>query len=424
MILFDEKLLQFIWNQQLFDHTGLRCVDGRRLLILDQGKLNDGNGPDFMEARIFIDKTVFHGSVEIHVMENNWYTHGHHIDTHYNSVVLHVCYGSGVRAKRKDGSVIPTLLLKPLLSSSLLLRYDLIRRTMSPIPCSALLSQYKMSNAPVDLVAERLLLRSAKLKVKWQEIGFSWHQLAIQEILKALGAPYHTQNMQDLGSVLSYKVLHRYSSSLFQLEAILFGQAGLLQGGRNCSYYTKLKTEFEFLMTLHDLRIVHVLYRRGGMRPSYQIHLRLAQFASLLHHNPNLINEVLKSNIPTEDQFQFPVSEYWRTHLRFEWPSKPSKRMISAQMRAGILLNGLLPLLFFYGSFMNDNSLMDKTISTMKTLPAENNRIVRKFKDLGLVVHNAADSQALLQLYKTYCNFRRCLECKIGQSLISRHESK
>ena len=49
----------------------------------------------------------------------------------------------------------------------------------------------------------------------------------------------------------------------------------------------------------------------------------------------------------------------------------------------------------------------------MEQLPAEQNSIVKKFKQLGRSSKDALGSQSMLQLYHAYCQ-KRCLECAIG----------
>ncbi len=71
-------------------------------------------------------------------------------------------------------------------------------------------------------------------------------------------------------------------------------------------------------------------------------------------------------------------------------------------------------MLFAYGRHKRDDRLCDRAFSFLEQLRAENNHIVRMWKECGLAVDNAGDSQALIQLKKEYCDRRDCLRCRFG----------
>ena len=102
-----EKLMQYIWNHRLFDMSGLKTTDGRRIQIIDTGRWNCDSGPDFFNAKIRVDGCIWAGNVEIHRRASDWKRHNHHLDKSYDSVILHVVEFDDMQIVRSDGEVIP-----------------------------------------------------------------------------------------------------------------------------------------------------------------------------------------------------------------------------------------------------------------------------------------------------------------------------
>jgi hypothetical protein len=54
----------------------------------------------------------------------------------------------------------------------------------------------------------------------------------------------------------------------------------------------------------------------------------------------------------------------------------------------------------------------------LENLPAEQNNITEDFVTLGLKINNAFESQALLELKNNYCNYKKCLQCGVGNKIL------
>jgi hypothetical protein len=61
----------------------------------------------------------------------------------------------------------------------------------------------------------------------------------------------------------------------------------------------------------------------------------------------------------------------------------------------------------------------NRALELLNNIPAESNRITRKWNLAGICASSAFYSQALLQLYGGYCNHRHCLSCSVGTNLIT-----
>ena len=69
-----------------------------------------------------------------------------------------------------------------------------------------------------------------------------------------------------------------------------------------------------------------------------------------------------------------------------------------------LTINTVVPMLFAYGRHKEDDRLCDRAFDFLEELKAEDNHIVRMWKQCGLDVENAGDSQALIQLKNEYKN--------------------
>ena len=53
-------------------------------------------------------------------------------------------------------------------------------------------------------------------------------------------------------------------------------------------------------------------------------------------------------------------------------------------------------------------------------IPSEKNSILEKFLKLKTLSSSALESQALIQLKNEYCDKNRCLQCAIGNEILTR----
>ena len=84
-----------------------------------------------------------------------------------------------------------------------------------------------------------------------------------------------------------------------------------------------------------------------------------------------------------------------------------------------LVINTVVPVLYAYGIQHRDEALKEKAISFLEALPAEENFIMRQWRSCGLEVSSAADSQALIQLKREYCDRQGCLRCRFGLEFLS-----
>ena len=161
--------MQYVWQHRLFDHAGLTTVDGRKLRIIDVGRLNTDSGPDFFNAKIAVDGCVWAGNVEIHRRASDWRRHNHHLDSAYDSVILHVVEVADTVVHRTNGEEIPTLVLS--CSPTFRDDYEALVSHSSAQSCARYIGEFDpifLSDWISSLAVDRLQARAARLVVAVQ----------------------------------------------------------------------------------------------------------------------------------------------------------------------------------------------------------------------------------------------------------------
>lgn len=397
-----EELLHFIWQHRYFNHHQLCTESGRPLEILFPGRWNKDQGPDFREARIRIGDRVFEGPVELHLVTSDWIKHAHDEDVHYRDTILHVVWENDWPPEAAESALpggIPVLALHHRVPKLLLDRYHRWMKRSLFVPCETMLAAASperdlLSRWQRQLVLERLLERTARIgecaasnRQDWEETTWIW-------LARAMGQSVNAAAFETIARSLPVRLLNRYRLQPPAIESLLLGQAGLL-----CDT-SDLGREYRFLKTKHRLvsPIAPVSFLR--MRPGNFPSVRLIQLAGL-------------------------VDTGWFTFIRETDASKDLLRRLEGpsgpgiDMRRGLVINAFIPLLFAYGWLRDEPACREKALRWLHELPAERNASLIQWSLLGIRCRSAADSQAMLELKKTYCESRRCLDCAIGRALIN-----
>ena len=85
-----------------------------------------------------------------------------------------------------------------------------------------------------------------------------------------------------------------------------------------------------------------------------------------------------------------------------------------------MIINAFVPFLWWYGNQIEDERLMEKGIDLLRHLPSELNGVIKKWRNYGIVPKNAAESQALLEIFNEFCVNKKCLTCTVGNKLLSK----
>jgi hypothetical protein len=420
----NEDFFYYLWKFRLLDHE-LNTDSGESITILHPGEHNHDSGPDFFNAKIRIGSTLWAGNVEIHVQASDWYRHNHQQDRAFDNVILHVVYENDVPVTDNNGKLLPTLTLKDKFHASILERYKDFQRNHRWIPCEQLIS--RMDQFPFRQWAASLALELQAGKMKrfhdsLEKCGYDWEECFYQQLARSFGFRINSLPFELLAKSIPIRVLRKYTPVHFQLEALLFGQAGFLFKSFSEEYPEQLSKEYKFLSQKHSLEPVNPgIWKFLRLRPSNFPTLRIAEYAALLHRQEDLFSVILEcENVDLiRKYFTVRSSDYWSTHFLFGKISADKPKFLGAASIDLLIFNFVVPFLFFYGDVKKMHVQKEKGIFFLEQMQGETNADIRKWKQLGLPVANALQTQALIQLKRAYCDPKMCLNCRIGNILLN-----
>ena len=418
----DEQILHHIWKHQLFENPNL--TQNQKLSVFYPGDHNLDAGPDFKEARLKIDSIEWGGQVEIHIKSSDWHHHKHHLDKAYDNVVLHVVWQHDKEIE-VNGSFIPVLELKQKVDPHLIVRYKEHLLSKDVILCQKQLS--KVSKMNISGMLDRVLVERLKTKADLifqdlKKFKNDWETVVYRSMASNFGFSTNKDAFTRLTEILPFPKLKKSLHDLTSTEALVFGQAGFLENPKD-NYQENLKKEHTYLSKKYNLHepMIDVQWKFGKLRPPNFPTVRLGQFAALLHHHPKLFSLIIepKDTKELKQLFGFSTSDYWLKHYDFGKKRKKPSSGIGEKSIELLLLNVVTPILAAYSKFTHEQKFMDSAISLLESINFENNRITRMFTDFNFPCDSAFDSQATIQLYKNYCQRRKCLNCNIGVEIIS-----
>ncbi|MDR2963252.1 MAG: DUF2851 family protein [Bacteroidales bacterium] len=420
-----EELLHIMWQQQLFDCTTLRTTTGESVVVEKIGMKNPNAGPDFLDAHIRIDSTLWVGNVEIHTKSSLWTAHKHHTQESYNSVILHVVAEYDKDALTARGTKLPTLVLP--VNKNLLTASETLLASTRSIMCFKELPRIDtfLQNMVFDrLVVERFERKAVHVLALLAQNAGAWEETCYQMVARSLGAPVNSTAFEELAHALPLRILAKHGNSLMQLEALLFGQAGLLSEEIENSYYKTLQNEYAFLQKKYQLTpLAPSLWKFSRMRPSSFPTMRMAQLAQLVFQSQGLTAKILhcETIAELEELFTLHLHEFWNTHYTFATTHALRKKSLGENTVHNIIINTVVPFLFAYGSYHSRDDIKQRALDFLETLPPEHNSIISEWEKCGIQCKSAFRSQALLQLHNEYCTRRKCLQCNFGKRIIAQY---
>lgn len=425
-----EDLLQYIWKFRYYNNHELKTVEGDSLKILYQGKQNFDQGPDFLDARIQINDTVWVGNVELHVFSKQWNQHNHQKDVNYKNVILHVVWEHDEDVYDINGQILPTFELKSRVAKLLLERYRQLldnekKQNGFFIACEKFLDQVpeiKWTAWKSRLSAERLEYKTKKVFEILGQTRVHWDETMWRMTASNFGGKINGEIFQKIAETIPQKILARHKDQQITIEAMLLGQADQLNENFVGKYPLLLQKEYRFYKKKYDLTEVDGSLFFGRMRPANFPTIRLAQLSSLIIKSNHLFSYVKDLDNVKElfELLKVSPNDYWLYHYRLDDESSEEKKekTLGRQMMENMIINTICPIMFAYGVYNRDESFKEKALNWLEGLSPEKNKITRGFESLNVKNENASDSQALIHLKNNYCDEKRCLECTIGNAIL------
>lgn len=418
--------MQFVWQHRLGLRPGMSTVDGRRITVLNQGKLNTDAGPDFFNATIIIDGETWAGNVEIHVRASDWFRHGHDTDPAYDSVILHVVKENDAVIRRSDGSLIPQTVINCTPESAARCN-GLITDASHALPCRATIaatpSIYR-SDWITALAMERLYRKSERIMAIVKETAGHWEGAAYITLARALGFGLNSEPFEMLAKNLPLQFLNKHADELITVEAILFGMASLIpqQSADEHPYTTRLRDEYSFMAHKFGLPDIKPAWKMARTRPQNFPHRRLAMLAAMIHRGFYITGDICKCDTPDQLRklFEIELEGFWATRFTFTDTAPACRaRALGRDSIDTLLINTAIPLRHARHMSLQDFKGMEQDVEMLQKLPSENNSIIRLFASADLRSGDAFTSQALIELRREYCEKSKCIYCRFGHRMLS-----
>lgn len=419
-----ESFLHFLWRWRRFHLHALHTTQGQTLEILHPGEWNTHAGPDFFNARIRLGDTLWAGNVEIHLRSSDWLLHGHQRDPAYDNVVLHVVLEEDLPVIHDSGERIPCLELKDRIPANILQTYQRLEQERAWIPCESFFMQTPdivRLNWLDRLLVERLEQKTEAIAALLEATGNHWEEAFYRLLARNFGLKVNAEPFEMLATSLPLSVLAKHRSNAFQVEALLFGQAGLLAAEFQEDYPASLAKEYRFLQHKYQLTPLEgKQWKFLRLRPANFPSIRLAQFSALIHRSAPLLSQILEvsSLRQVEHLFSVEPGEYWLTHFQLDKSSAKRSKAPGRDFIHLLTINTIVPFLFHYGKQKQTERYQKRAMHLLESLPAESNAILDGWHTLGIEARHAYQSQALLHLKTRYCDAKRCLECALGNAIL------
>jgi hypothetical protein len=427
-----EEFLHYLWKYRLYDPDNLIDNEGNKIIVIHPGEYNRDSGPDFFNARLNIAGTEWAGNVELHILASHFISHGHNTDPAYDNVILHVVAEKDMQVYNTRGEELLTV--KVVFDPDLYEKYtDLVNNPLV-IACQTELlnlDSFFIRHWLNALVIERLKEKSGQILKVFEETGNDWEETFYRILARYFGFRVNTEPFEMLAATLPFRIIRKHSDNRIQVEALLFGTAGLLEEGLfrealNDDYYISLLREFKILSSKYSIHPLHGwIWKFARLRPANFPTVRLSQLAAMLTVSGGLFSKIMEAGDikQIKELFEVSASEYWDDHFIFGKKSRTYSKIAGTQATDIILINAVIPIVFVYGRYMDQRYIFEKAVSFLEEISPEENSIIKEWLSAGIFAESAFYSQALIQLRNYYCKKRRCLECRIGAKLISMGKS-
>ena len=419
-----EDFLHYVWKFQKFNKSDLITTSGSTLKVITPGSHNHNSGPAFFNSKISVAGQLWAGNVEVHLKASDWYAHNHHHDPAFGNVILHVVWEHDADVFRSDNSVIPTVALKSVIKADTLSGYyHLFSEKNNWINCErnfASIDRFALENWLECLFFERLERKQELIINELNSLKNDWEALLFRLLCTNFGVKVNSDSFLSISQSMDFTIVKKCSRHKLELEALLLGQAGILSKELDDDYFNDLKSHYGFLrrkFNLHNDSIVPPKFFR--LRPSSFPTLRLSQLAHLYAKRKRLFSEIIefKELADFYELFDISASEYWDTHYNFGTSSRFSKKRLNKKFIHLIILNTVIPIKFCYAKYLGKDSI-EELIHLARSIPKEENSLIKGFKGIGFSATHAMHSQALIQLKTEYCDKNRCLQCGIGARIL------
>lgn len=227
----NNELLKYCWKHKLTAEENRVTTDGKEVFVIDQGLHNrQADAPDFFNAKVRINGTLWVGNVVVTDKASNWYVKGMDKKKVYDNVVLVVAGVADTEILTSQGQQVAVMQMG--VPQGVMERYKVLMsdegqelcHQKASENCSSLMIRAWQS----ALQTERMEWQTDEVRRRAKECG-GWDAAYFVTVARCFGMGVNGEFMERLATSLPLSVLDRHADDLFQLEALFIGQAGLLE---------------------------------------------------------------------------------------------------------------------------------------------------------------------------------------------------
>lgn len=423
-----KSVIDYIWQNRLFCKEGLETTTGESLYIIESGTADKEKENIYTNAKIRIGEKLWCGNIVLHCKSSNWEEELHSRQKSYSNVILHVTLNNDCETLRPHGETINQLTIK--CPPGLEEEFCQAEQHCSSLPCGKAISRLPnihFHSCLSRILAERIEEKASLVEKRLISCNGKWEDTLFKTLIRSFGFGTQNQVFEQWAAVLDMQALARHRDNPLQTDAIFFGQAGLLDeesipyyyrdNARNCSYYNRLAEEYKFLASKFGLKSIdHNLWGGGNTTP----HCRIARLAAIYRSGLFTISQITSCNTLSEYRkcIEPQTSEYWQKHSCFGSTEKLYSTPVKEKQKDVLIINSIVPILYVYGKHSKNYKFCSKAEDILHQMKSEENHIVRQWREKGVCIECAADSQALIQLSKSYCQKHNCVNCKFAYHYI------
>lgn len=411
-------ILNYIWKNRLLPRNGLHTVDGTSIEVVSYGH-EGGDDYLFRDTMIRIDNEVQCGNVVL----------GRGINAEDEGIILHITTEECTENSRSSTHTsVPHLCIE--LPRGLEAEFARAEQQQESLPCDGTIGY--MNSIDISGFLSRLAVERIEEKANGIMHTFSlcnnlWDDTLFKTIARSFGFGIQSNVFEKWARNLDMNALGKHRDNLLQIEAIMFGQAGLLceesiphyylKEAQGSTYYKEISREYRFLKNKFGLQeIDHKEWNCGNASP----HVRIARLAALYSTRRIGISAIMACDTASEycNIIDTTPTGYWHNHTCLGGTETTGNGGMKQRQLDVIIINAVVPTLYIYGKHRNNSAICSKAEDLLYHIKAEENSIVKKWKEKGVTVECAADSQAIIQLEKMYCRTCNCTKCRIAYHYI------
>jgi hypothetical protein len=234
-----------------------------------------------------------------------------------------------------------------------------------------------------------------------------------------MGGKVNGEAFAEMASRVPIEWVSKLRGNRVQLEGMLLGVLGLLpEAESEDSYIREMQEAWWFFRVKYSMGYSPIQVRYLRMRPNSFPPIRISQLAGILNRYPTVIELMLEGTMADFLETEIEASEYWESHTKVGESSSVRKKRMGKDLKRSIIINALLPMAGLYYEQHGLDTFRETAVNILEKFPAEDNQVVRMFELYGIQAGNALRSQGVLQLKKSYCDLKKCLNCRLGQKIL------